>query len=99
MTYLVGRLKIRISVSDESGVDGQSLSGQATDGNGSVQTCSFAENSGQYTCLLTLGNGNYRVVVSTKDPPLVAGQEIRPMWIYLISQSKSTASIKTARKE
>jgi hypothetical protein len=62
-----GQIKIRISVSDESGVDGQSLSGQATDGNGSVQTCSFAENSGQYTCLLTLGNGNYRVVVSTKD--------------------------------
>jgi hypothetical protein len=62
-----GQIKIRISVLDESGVDSQSLSGQAIEGNGSVQTCSFTENNGQYACLLTLGNGNYRVVVSAKD--------------------------------
>jgi len=62
-----GQIKIRISISDDSGVDGQSLSGQATDGNGSVQTCNFSENSGQYTCSLTLSDGNYRVVVSAKD--------------------------------
>jgi hypothetical protein len=62
-----GQIKIRISISDESGVDGPSLSGQATNGNGSVQTCSFSENDGQFTCLLTLSNGNYRVVVSAND--------------------------------
>jgi len=62
-----GQIKLRISVSDASGVDGQSLSGQVTDGNGSVQSCNFSENSGQYTCSLTLSDGNYRVVVSAKD--------------------------------
>lgn len=62
-----GSITIRISITDDFGIDSGSFSGQASEVNGSTQTCNFSDDGTQLTCTLVLGNGNYHIQVSAAD--------------------------------
>jgi hypothetical protein len=62
-----GTITIQITVSDESYLNVGSLVGKAIDESGSTQDCNFRGAAAEYSCDLSLNNGNYHIQVSAAD--------------------------------
>jgi|GEM_PF-2565384 len=62
-----GTITIQISVSDDSDLNVGSLIGKAIDELGSTQECNFRGAAAEFTCTLSLSNGNYHIEVSAAD--------------------------------
>lgn len=62
-----GTITIQISVSDDSDLNVGSLIGKAINEFGSTQDCNFRGGAAEFTCTLSLSNGNYHIAVSAAD--------------------------------
>ena len=62
-----GTITIQIMVSDESDLNVGSLIGKVVDELGSTQDCNFRGAAAEFTCTLSLNNGNYHIEVSAAD--------------------------------
>lgn len=62
-----GSITIRISITDDFGIERGSYYGQASEVNGSTQACNLSDDGNQLTCTLVLSNGNYHIQISAAD--------------------------------